>query len=77
MLIVFYYFIYSFDNGVVQIVVVFVIELAFTFRGYFLKKLSRKNVEIEENTHASGAGYIKDMVVLEQNYIISLLIYSI
>ena len=55
-------YIYVFDNGLVQIAIAFVIALvlAFLFREYLLKKLSKPSEEVEERTHISGVGYVED-----------------
>jgi len=58
-------YLYSFESGLVQIAVAFVIALVliFALRNYLLEKLSKPSEAKEERTHISGVGYVQDGAV--------------
>jgi len=56
---------YTFENGIIQISVAFVIALALAFllRNYLLNKLSKPSNKAEERAHVSGVGFVEDGMV--------------
>lgn len=54
-------YLYTFENGLVQVAVAFVIALilAFLFRSQLLQKLSKPSEDVESRTHISGVGYVE------------------
>ncbi len=58
-------YLYTFDNGTLQIAVAFIFALILTFglRKTLMNRLSKPSTEKEERTHVSGIGEIQDGAV--------------